>query len=117
MSKRMPRARIGNQVQCCTLEVMDLTTRGPRYLAARITAERVHHRFQRIQTNGAALPGIDEMEQLIDAAFWASLRREESYQTRISLAFLQPQDAAASLTFERGLALTPEALTHLAPAA
>ena len=96
---------------------MEQATRGPRYLAARITAERVHPRFARLQNNGAAVPGIDEIESLIDAGFWASLRREESYSPKISLAFLAPTDAGISLTFERPLALTPEALARLASAA
>jgi len=74
-------------------------------------------RFQDIQTNGAPLPEVDEMEALIDAAFWASLRREENYPTRISMAFLDPSKSSSAMTFENGLALTPETLTRLAPAA
>jgi hypothetical protein len=92
-------------------------TRGPRYLAARITAERVYPRFEGLRHNGTALPGVDEIEQLIDAAFWASLRREESYSPKISLAFVAPEENGASLSFERSLALTAEAMGRLAPAA
>jgi len=96
---------------------MESTMRGPRYPAARITAERVHPRFRGLQRNGAALPDIEEMERLIDAGFWASLRREEGSSPKISLAFLAPQDSGSSLSFERGLSLTPDALSRLAPAA
>jgi hypothetical protein len=93
---------------------------GPRYPAARATAERLYPRFAQLrsQSRGAAavpLPG--EIEALIDAAFWSSLRREESYSPRISIAFLPPDQAHSSLNFERSLALTAESLGHLAPAA
>jgi hypothetical protein len=90
---------------------------GPRYLAARITAERVHQRFARLQTGGAALPDVNEMETLIDAAFWASLRREEGASPKISLAFVPPEVPDSSLNFEHRLAITPDALSRLAPAA
>ncbi|MBS1856438.1 MAG: hypothetical protein JST11_13810 [Acidobacteria bacterium] len=96
---------------------MQVSTRGPQYLAARTAAERVHPRFREVRTIGAALPEIDEIERLIDAAFWASLRREEDLSPQISLAFLAPEDAGALLRFESALALTPEALSRLAPAA
>jgi hypothetical protein len=52
----------------------------------------------------------------VDAAFWASLRREEGYRPKISLAFLSPEQAASALTFERPLSLDPVALSRLAPA-
>ena len=35
---------------------------------------------------GRAAPDADTIEAIIDAAFWASLRREESYVPKISLA-------------------------------
>jgi hypothetical protein len=95
---------------------MESTLRGPRYLAAQITAERIYPRFAGMQNEGELPPTIDEMERLIDAAFWASLRREESYSPQISLAFLPRQHAGESLTLEHGLELTPEALARLAPA-
>ena len=40
-----------------------------------------------------AAPDADTIEAIIDAAFWASLRREESYVPKISLAFLPPEAA------------------------
>jgi hypothetical protein len=95
---------------------MELTS-GARYLAARITAERVYPRFEALRHNGTALPAVDEIEQLIDAAFWASLRREESYSPKISLAFVAPQQTGASLSFEWSLALSADAMGRLAPAA
>jgi hypothetical protein len=95
---------------------MELGTRGPRYAAARITAEKVQPRFARLG-GGRAIPDVDEIEFLLDAAFWASLRREESYITKISMAFLPPEEAGASLQFERSLNITPETLGKLSPAA
>ena len=62
------------------------------------------------------LPGAREIELLIDAAFWASVRREEGYVPKISLAFLRPIQEICPLIFERPLPLEPAALTHLAAA-
>lgn len=62
------------------------------------------------------LPTADEIEAMIDAAFWASLRREEGYTPKISLAYLRPDDTASALIFEMPLPLAPDALTRLAPA-
>ncbi len=56
------------------------------------------------------------IEATIDAAFWASLRREEGYSPRISLALLPPEDALHPLILERRLTLSPDALTQVAPA-
>ena len=55
-------------------------------------------------------------KRIIDTAFWASLRREEGYVPKISLAFLRPEQTVSSLMFERPLPLAPAALAHLAPA-
>jgi hypothetical protein len=56
------------------------------------------------------------METLIDAAFWASLRREEGYVPRVSLALLPPERVARPLLFESPLPLSPSALVKVAPA-
>jgi hypothetical protein len=61
-------------------------------------------------------PDADAIEAIVDAAFWASLRREEGLQPRISLAFLPPDPAGNPLTFERPLPLSASALAKLAPA-
>src|SRR5580658_140205 len=94
------------------------------YTAARTVAPKVYSYFaiRRAeaealgQQNLASLPEVETIEAIIDAAFWASLRREENYIPKISLAFLSPQQAAHPLTFERLLPLTPAALTRIAPA-
>jgi hypothetical protein len=96
----------------------------PSYLHARAVAERVHAHIahqgelarQRGETDLAPEAGISVIQAVIDAAFWASLRREEGYSPTISLAFLPPSRALWPLTFEPTLALTPEGLTKLAPA-
>jgi len=61
-------------------------------------------------------PGASRLEAVIDAAFWASLRREEGYETRISLAILPPNDAEDPMLFERPLPLDSGALTRVGPA-
>jgi hypothetical protein len=62
------------------------------------------------------LPDVPTIETIIDAAFWASLRREEGFSPRISLAFLPPTDDVHPLRFAKPLALEPGALVRLAPA-
>ena len=96
----------------------------PAYPAARAVAARVHRHFARHlaegrnrgQQNLAPQPDVEAIEAIIDAAFWASLRHEERYTPKISLAFLPPDQAGLPITFERRLPLTAEALTRLAPA-
>ncbi len=68
--------------------------------------------------SGAVGPAPDRrtIEAVIDAAFWASLRREEGYIPRISLAFLPPEQTVHPLVFERPLSLDPGLLTRVAPA-
>jgi len=94
------------------------------YAAARTVSPKLHAYFarhrddalRRGQEDLAPLPDAASIEAVIDAAFWASLRREEGYITRISLAFLPPHAASLPMLFERPLGLAPEALTRVAPA-
>ena len=53
---------------------------------------------------------------MVDAAFWASLQREEGYPPEISLAVLPPERALRPLMFAGALPLGPRALARLAPA-
>lgn len=78
--------------------------------------ERHFAALQLKQQELALQPDAQAIEAIINAAFWASLRREESYSTKISLAFLPPEQAGHPLTFEQLLPLTPTALSRLAPA-
>jgi hypothetical protein len=94
------------------------------YAAARAISPRLHAYFAchletallRGETHLAPLPEEETIEALIDAAFWASLRREEGYIPRISLAYLPKDQAEHPLLLERPLALNPSALTRVAPA-
>jgi hypothetical protein len=94
------------------------------YAAARTVAPRIEAYFaRRLAEAGshgeerlASPPEAETIEAMIDAAFWASLRREEGYMPRISLAFLSPEEAIHPLVFERPLALLPGPLTRVAPA-
>lgn len=96
----------------------------PTYPAARSVAATVRAHFSRhievARSRGHAIvseaPDAAAIEAIIDAAFWASLRREEGRTPRISLAFLPATQAAHSLRFEGRLALEPAVLVKVAPA-
>ena len=64
----------------------------------------------------AVLPSVDDIATVVDAAFWASLRHEEGFSPRISLALASSASCECPLLFDKALALTPAALAHLAPA-
>ena len=99
---------------------------GPAYAVARFVAPTI---AQHLQLHRAALPPLDPLqpqrellpdahaiESIVDAAFWASVRREEGYIPKISLAFLRPLEEIHPLIFEEPLPLEPGALTRLAAA-
>ena len=64
----------------------------------------------------AVPPDARAIEALVDAAFWASLQREEGYTPEISLAFLPPGRAVQPLLLKSPLPLGPRALARLSPA-
>jgi hypothetical protein len=94
------------------------------YAAARASAPSIHahlalHRRQaelRGETRLAALPSDVSIARLIDAAFWASLRREEGVGPKISFAFLTPEETVHPLLLDRPIPLDPAALTRVGPA-
>ena len=94
------------------------------YAVARVVAPRVYRHFSSHQhVDGGAeavavetIPDEAAIEAMIDTAFWASLRREEAYVPKISLAFLTPADAQNPLVLERPLPLDPAVLTRVSPA-
>jgi hypothetical protein len=96
----------------------------PAYPAARAAAARIHAHFARHIAahsshqgiHAATVPDTGAIEAIIDTAFWASLRREEGYMPRISLAFVAPETVKWPLTFERRLPLAAQPLTRLSPA-
>ena len=95
----------------------------PTYPAARLVADAVQGHFARHITSARSRGG-GELETpptlaiaaIIDAAFWASLRREEGRAPRISLAFLPPDNAKHAVTFAARLPLLPAVLAKVAPA-
>jgi len=96
----------------------------PAYPAARTVASKVRAHFvrhvaeaeQRGETDLATVPDPGTIEAIIEAAFWASLRREENYVPRISLAFLSPDQSLFPMLFEKRLSLDPGRLAKVAPA-
>ena len=97
---------------------------GQAYPAAHALAPRMFEHFSRHLedarvgpgTRLASLPDTAAIATMIEAAFWASLRREEGYVPRISLAFVSADEADQPLRLRRALPLDPAALTRVAPA-
>lgn len=88
----------------------------PAYPAARAAAERVHPHFASRLGGSECLPDTGVIEAIIDVAFWASLRREETWTPRVSLAFAAPSQLDMPLIFERPVPLASQPLTRLGPA-
>ena len=62
------------------------------------------------------VPDERTVTALVDAAFWASLRREEGRTPQISLAFVPRERTGQPLVFAERLTLAPDAIARLAPA-
>jgi hypothetical protein len=98
----------------------------PGYPAARSIAPRLRahfaHNLERLAANpepGDALlapPLVDDIEAVVDAAFWASLKREEGYIPKISLALISPDAIGSAMRFATPLPLKPASLVKVAPA-
>ena len=96
----------------------------PTYPAAQLVAAPVQGHFARhlaaAQARDSQLTGETPsplaIASIIDAAFWASLRREEGQAPKISLAFLSPEGARHPLLFASRLPLAPSTLSKVAPA-
>src|SRR5262245_27963515 len=96
----------------------------PSYPTARVVAPWLHARFTEhtdaarhlSHRRVASVPDVQTIEAIISAAFWASVRREEGYVPRISLAYIGPEETVHPLRFERPLPLEPRALTRVAAA-
>ena len=94
------------------------------YSVARVAAPAVeahlrrHHdlAFSQGWENLAPVADADVIEAIVEAGFWASLRREEGRVPKISLAFLPPAQSAGAMLFDRRIPLQPGALARLAPA-
>ncbi len=94
-----------------------------KYKAAQVVSETVEIHFaqhlasakEKGEKNLAPEPTAQIIESLLDAAFWASLRREEGQSPRISIAYLPPQTADQCLLLAHTLPLNPDTLTKLSP--
>jgi len=82
----------------------------------RYLAERLKEGQPELARNLAPAPNVEAFAAIIDAAFWASLRREEGQSPRISLTYLPPPQLGVRFVFEHPLPLAPDELTRLAPA-
>lgn len=93
------------------------------YKAASAVAETVERIFTQHmddaigngETDLASVPSAYHIEQILDIAFWASLRREEGHSPKVSIAFLSPEQAGLPLRFEHKLTFSPGVLTKLGP--
>ncbi len=94
------------------------------YPAARLVAPKVQAHFARHialaldrgRDDVPEAPTQIAVEALIDAAFWASLRREEGVTPTISLAYVAPERAGHALRFAMPIPLRPAPLAKVAPA-
>lgn len=93
------------------------------YLAAPMVSVPIRNHFEqhlnaakeRGEQNLTPAPDAQMIECIIDVAFWASLRREEGNETKVSLAFIAPEQASQSLRFAHHLPLRADILTKLSP--
>jgi len=94
---------------------------GSSFPAAGIVARRIEaHVAANATTLGlpddAPQPDAAAIEEMISAAFWASLRREEGRAPRISIAYLSPELSPGALKFESVFPLGADVLAQLAAA-
>ncbi|MGK9116618.1 putative sensor domain DACNV-containing protein [Olivibacter jilunii] len=92
------------------------------YLAAKMISATLEKYFaeQAEYQMGASekryLPKANIIEAVIDAAFWASLRREEGYSPKISIALMASDNVVQPLRFANPVRFTPHNLVKLSPA-
>ena len=86
----------------------------PAYAPALAAATIVNDFFVR---HGSPLaPDTRTVSAVVNAAFWASLRREEGRSPRVSLAMVPPERTGQPMAFERPLPLDADVLVRLGPA-
>ena len=95
----------------------------PTYAAAKLAADRIH---LQLATHSIVVPGSAArlatqpdraaLAELIDAAFWTSLRREEGFIPRISFAFVAPGQVDDAIAFANPFSLESKNLAKLAGA-
>jgi len=100
-----------------------ISSESTTYKAAAMVADRIVDIFTQHlndavakgETDLASVPSAYHVEQILDTAFWASLRREEGHSPKVSIAFLNPDQAGLPLRFEHKLTFSPNVLTKLGP--
>lgn len=93
------------------------------YQAAQTASPIIENHFANLISNAnengelelARAPDKFVIEEIINTAFWASLRKEEGNSPKISIAFLSPDQAEQPLLFGSKLPLNVAVLTKLAP--
>src|SRR3954465_5979218 len=90
------------------------------YPAAQLVAAKVQEHFMHhlgpTAPSNLLLPELADIEAIVDAGFWASLRREEGYVPKISLALVPPELVVQPILFGSPLPLASTPLTKVAPA-
>jgi hypothetical protein len=86
-----------------------------QHVAAKVHEHFTHHLGANVPAN-VALPNLADIEAIVDAGFWASLRREEGYVPKISLALVPPERVSQQILFGTRLPLASTPLTKVAPA-
>jgi len=81
----------------------------------KIFTQHLDEAIEKREKDLASVPSAIHIEQILDIAFWASLRREEGNSPKISIAFLSPEQAGLPLRFEHRLTFNPGVLTKLGP--
>jgi hypothetical protein len=90
------------------------------YSVASGAASRIHRHFRQLLASSPAaaapLADLATLEAALNVAFWASLRREEGFSPRVSIALVPAQRILDPLLLARALPVTAETLTKVAPA-
>jgi hypothetical protein len=81
----------------------------------KIFTQHLNEAVEKGDSDLASVPSAYFIEQILDTAFWASLRREEGHSPKVSIAFLSPEQAGLPLRFEKRLMFSPTVLTKLGP--
>lgn len=95
----------------------------PTYLAAKMVSNEIKKHFEKQYESGkkesvqeSLIPDTFVIEAIIDTAFWASLRHEEGFTPKISVAYLPPKEGEHNLILKHPQRLTPHHLVKLSPA-
>jgi hypothetical protein len=86
-----------------------------QHVAIKVQEHFLHHLGTTVPSD-LVPPALADIEAIVDAGFWASLRREEGYVPKISLALVAPERVSQPILFKSPLALATTPLTKVAPA-